>query len=49
MDSSDPDTAAATNLFTGLFGAGAFACEADLERAWKSWREAQEKVRGFYE
>lgn len=44
LDKRNPDTATASNLFTGLFGSGAIASETDLQTAWKAWKDARKKI-----
>ncbi len=44
LDPEHPDTAPASNLFVGLFGAGEIASEVDLKQAWKAWHDARKKI-----
>lgn len=45
LNPNHPDTALATNLFAGLFGAGQLETLVDLENAWKAWHDARERIR----
>ncbi|MEN6604324.1 MAG: AAA family ATPase [Bryobacteraceae bacterium] len=44
LDPKDPDTAAATNLLTGLFGKGSLALETDVDAALDNWRSARRAI-----
>ena len=45
LDPQHPDTAPASNLFAGLFGAGEIESEADLKKAWEAWHDARAKIK----
>ena len=41
-----PETAAATNLLTGLFGGNQLAVEDDVDRALAAWQDARRTIAG---
>lgn len=45
LDAREPETTLASNLLTGLFGAGQLATEADVDGTLATWREAHERLR----
>jgi hypothetical protein len=44
LDPASSETAAATNLVIGLFAAGEFAVEADVDIVLAHWSEARQKI-----
>lgn len=46
LDKDFPDTDAATNLLTGLFGSGQLAVEDDVDRVLVAWQDARRTIAG---
>jgi MoxR-like ATPase len=46
LDKKSPDTAAATNLLTGLFGSNQLAVEEDVDQALAAWQNARRTIAG---
>ena len=46
LERNSPETAATTNLLTGLFGSNQLAVEADVDRALAAWQDARRAIAG---
>ncbi|PYU89850.1 MAG: hypothetical protein DMG08_20000 [Acidobacteria bacterium] len=44
LNTKDPDTPLAANLFAGLFSAGELAREDDVAAVWNSWSAARKRL-----